>query len=166
MKWLPAIAWVAMLPMPVAGQEPVFDFAPTEECLEGAEADLACIGRAADQCIESPGGSSTVGMGFCLAQEWNAWDDRLNAAFQKLKSVNEGQDREFDELDSAAPRLVPALVVMQRAWIAYRDAACDYERAHWGGGTGAGPATAQCLMMQTAQQTLVLEQRLREWHDK
>jgi uncharacterized protein YecT (DUF1311 family) len=44
------------------------------------------------------------------------------------------------------PPVAEALRDMQRAWIAYRDASCDYERAQWGGGTGGGPATAGCLM--------------------
>jgi uncharacterized protein YecT (DUF1311 family) len=49
---------------------------------------------------------------------------------------------------------------MQRAWIGYRDAACDYERAQWGGGSGGGPATAGCLMRLTGEQALALEGRL------
>ena len=46
---------------------------------------------------------------------------------------------------------------MQRAWIEYRDATCAYEAAQWGGGTGAGPAFAGCLMRLTAEQALYLE---------
>ena len=46
---------------------------------------------------------------------------------------------------------------MQRAWIGWRDATCDYERAQWGGGTGGGPATVACLMRLTGEQALYLE---------
>ena len=53
-----------------------------------------------------------------------------------------------------------ALRAMQRAWIVYRDAACDYERAQWAGGTGGGPATAACLMQQTGVRTLELEGKI------
>jgi uncharacterized protein YecT (DUF1311 family) len=61
------------------------------------------------------------------------------------------------DLGSAAPSQGDALKNMQRAWIAYRDATCDYERSHWGGGTGGGPATVSCLMYMTAEQALYLE---------
>ena len=49
---------------------------------------------------------------------------------------------------------------MQRAWIAYRDAACAYEASQWGGGTGAGPAATGCMMTLTGRQALALEERL------
>ena len=50
---------------------------------------------------------------------------------------------------------------MQRAWTAYRDAACAYEVSTWGGATGGGPAGEDCMMRLTARQALVLEDRLR-----
>jgi uncharacterized protein YecT (DUF1311 family) len=49
------------------------------------------------------------------------------------------------------------LKAMQRAWIAYRDAACRHEQAQWMGGTGGGPARMSCHAHETAQQALRLE---------
>jgi uncharacterized protein YecT (DUF1311 family) len=74
--------------------------------------------------------------------------------------IEEATDAELKELGLAEPSTSAALRDMQRTWIAYRDAACAYERSQWGGGTGGGPATADCLMRMTAAQALALEQRL------
>ena len=46
---------------------------------------------------------------------------------------------------------------MQRAWIAYRDAKCEFVRAQWSGGTGQGPAMLSCLMQETGRQALWLQ---------
>ena len=46
---------------------------------------------------------------------------------------------------------------MQRAWIAFRDARCNWEAALWQGGTGAGPAQLSCLMVETGRQTMALQ---------
>jgi uncharacterized protein YecT (DUF1311 family) len=56
--------------------------------------------------------------------------------------------------------MAPALQEMQRAWIAFRDTTCQYEVTQWGGGTGSGPAFADCRMRTTARQALTLEDRL------
>jgi uncharacterized protein YecT (DUF1311 family) len=73
---------------------------------------------------------------------------------------HEAGDAEVKAEGIEAPSVAEALRGMQRAWIVYRDEACDYERAQWAGGTGGGPATAACLMQQTGEQALALEGRL------
>jgi uncharacterized protein YecT (DUF1311 family) len=136
----------------------------TEACLAAASDLLgqeACIGKAAEGCIEGPNGSSNAGIGFCYGAERDIWDARLNGAYETLLKLEESNAAELAELQSAAPSPAAALRDMQRAWIAYRDAACEYEATTWGGGSGAGPAAAQCMMQLTAQQALALEARLR-----
>ena len=112
--------------------------------------------------MEGEGGSSTVGMGFCLGAERDWWDDRLNTAYGEVMTRAEAGDAELDSLDAAGPRQAGALRDMQRAWIAFRDAACEYEATRWGGGTGAGPAAAQCALTLTARQANQLDGYLRE----
>jgi uncharacterized protein YecT (DUF1311 family) len=140
----------------------VFDPGPTEACIAADTSNpAACIGHAADACMqENPQGETTMGMGFCLSQEWEWWDARLNAAYTALRQRHEAVDAKMTEIAATAQSLAEALRDMQRAWIGYRDAACDYERAQWGGGSGGGPATAGCLMRLTGEQALVLEGRL------
>jgi len=144
-----ALVAVVTLGGPVAAQEDVrVDPAITEGCLVvNAETPEACIGVAASVCMAGPGGSSTIGMGACLGSEAELWDGRLNAAYGALR----------DSHDAAS---ADSLQAAQRAWIAFRDLSCDYERTTWGGGTGGGPAAAQCLMQMTARQALALEARL------
>ncbi|MDV7142947.1 lysozyme inhibitor LprI family protein [Tropicimonas sp. TH_r6] len=143
---------------------PDFSAMATEACLDGA-ADLpareACVGASANACMESnSAGYTTVGMGYCFDQELSYWDGRLNVAYGQVMAKDKAIDTEMAEIGSSAPSLSEALRAMQRVWIPFRDASCDYERAKWGGGTGGGPATLSCLMYETARQALILEIRL------
>jgi uncharacterized protein YecT (DUF1311 family) len=154
----------AFLGEAAAGQDIPFTPEATEACVAAA-GDLAereaCVGRSADRCIETPDGGTTVGMGFCLDREWKYWDGHLNTAYGTLMQLETGAEQELKDLGSAAPSPAAALREMQRAWIAWRDAACAYEASTWGGGTGAGPAATQCMMQLTGLQALALEDRLR-----
>lgn len=156
------VAALAVPAGPGLAADMVFDAGPTEACLAAETADPAsCIGHAADACmIENDTGETTVGMGFCLSEEWAWWDARLNAAYRTLMETHEAGDAQAKADGLAVASVAEALRNMQRAWIAYRDAACDYERAQWAGGTGGGPATAACLMRQTGLRALELEGRI------
>ena len=148
----------------LARAQPELAFLPqaTEMCLSQAvgPAREICVGLSAAACMETPDGYTTVGMSVCLGSELEYWDGRLNAAYRSLLETDGRTDAEMADLGSAAPQLVPALREMQRAWISFRDAACAYERAQWGGGTGGGPASAHCAMTITARQAMVLEDRV------
>jgi uncharacterized protein YecT (DUF1311 family) len=154
MAALAAAAW------PAIAQDPPFSPEATETCLARAPERAGCIGFAADDCMRAPDGQTTVGMSYCYEREYAYWDARLNAAYAALADLEEAADAEMREIGAAAPSTAEALRAMQRAWIPYRDAACDYERSEWGGGTGGGPATAACLMRLTGEQALALEDRL------
>jgi uncharacterized protein YecT (DUF1311 family) len=148
---------------PALAEGPPFSPAATEGCLAAA-AELAgreaCIGTSADVCVETPDGYTTVGMGFCYGAERDWWDGRLNVAYGALMQMETTVEAELEEYGSAAPSPAAALRDMQRAWIAWRDAACAYEVSQWGGGTGGGPAWSQCTMQMTGEQALALETRL------
>jgi uncharacterized protein YecT (DUF1311 family) len=141
---------------PAAAQDLVFDMSATDQCL-AAISDLAearpCVGMSANACMEATeGGSSTVGMGFCLAAEREAWDSRLNEVYGARMAEHRASDAEYTPPLSEADTLRDA----QRAWIPFRDANCLYEISHWGGGTGAGPAGTACIMRMTAGRALEL----------
>lgn len=158
-RLLPAA--LLLLSAPAWGQDLRFSPAATEACLARGGGD--CAGRAADACMaDNPGGSSTAGMGFCLDAERGWWDDRLNAAYKALTSLHNRQDKAATAAGDTTANRQAALRDMQRAWIGWRDAACAYEAAQWGGGTGAGPATLSCLLRETARQAQSLETRLEE----
>ena len=156
-----------LLALPAAAQDVAFDGAITEACLATDAPSESCIGLAAEACMrDTEGGESTVGMGACLAAEAAYWDGRLNAAYDALRVRTRAVDAETLDYGVVAPSQAEALQAMQRAWIPFRDAACDYERSKWGGGTGQGPASAACLLHQTAMRTLALEADLTERQDR
>lgn len=155
-------ACVCLVPLAAVAQED-FAFAPeaTEACL-AAQAEgndpRSCFGLAANSCMQdNEGGESTVGMSSCLGLELDWWDGRLNAAFVQIRESTTAIDAEMAELGSAVESQTDALVAMQRAWIAYRDASCHFEMTKWGGGTGGGPAYLTCALVLTADQALRLE---------
>lgn len=148
---------LALLAGPAAAQDITYSDAASAECLAAAEKyddRRACIGLSANLCMEAPGGYSTYGMGGCLDRELSFWDALLNENY----SARMAQAKRADaaETQDHLAFQAEALRDMQRAWITFRDAACDYERSQWGGGTGGGPATLACLMQMTGEQALRL----------
>ncbi len=155
-------AVLAVLAGSAAWAQPIaFSPEPVESCLAGGGGE-ACVGRAAQACIAAPDGGTTVGMGFCYDREREWWDARLNDAYTRLVAQERAREAEMRSTGVDAPPILDPLRNMERTWIEFRDAVCDYERATWGGGTGQGPATARCLMRETASQALRLEARLSE----
>ncbi len=157
--WLLCAAACLAVPSEVLSQDLAFSPDATLTCLE-AGGGSECVGLSASTCIDTPDGYTTVGMGFCYDAERRLWDARLNEIYGRLLTLERKGEAELKDLGSSAPETVEPLRQMQRAWISFRDAACDYERVQWGGGTGGGPATVQCLMQETAAQTLRLARRL------
>jgi uncharacterized protein YecT (DUF1311 family) len=156
---------ITLLAMPAAGPAAAQDlrFSPraTDDCFAAGGTAETCIGASAQACmVENEGGYSTLAMGFCFDRELQYWDAALNAAYQQLRNQLAATDAENRTYDANAPSQADALRDMQRAWIAYRDRRCDYERSLWGGGTGGGPAGIACLMSETAHQALYLEEQL------
>jgi uncharacterized protein YecT (DUF1311 family) len=155
---------LAALSTAAFAQDPPEDYDPAviPTCLQGLPLQdrAVCIGRAAEVCIAGEAGSSNVGIGMCYSAEWRQWDDRLNAAYQTLLDQQADLAADNAAFNTNIPNAVDLLRDMQRNWIAFRDAACDWEYVQWGGGSGAGPASAACMMQLTAQQTLFLEARV------
>jgi len=154
-----------MAGQPASAQSDEMKFRPelVEQCLAGKKgnARLDCAGLAANDCTEiNEGGGTTVGLGMCFTAESEWWDVKLNEAYKALTAVETADDLEAKEGGWRAPEKQPVLKDMQRKWIAYRDALCEYEYVQWGGGTGGGPASAACEMSETARQYFVLADRL------
>jgi len=157
--------WV-MASAAAAQTEPRFSPGETQACVEKAAARskrlsghgvLDCVGRAAQACMRSPGGDTTVGMVICFQGELGYWDGRLNAAYAKRMAAAKSDDTEMASIRATTTSLVDTLLNMQRSWMSFRDAACLHEAAQWMGGTGAGPAAVACHMHETARQALKLE---------
>lgn len=140
---------LALSAAPAFAQDgPKFDPAPVTDCL-AADGGHDCIGVAAISCMEGEGGQTTLGMNTCLAAERDFWDGRLNDAYRS-------------GMANTTPDRADALRQMQRAWIGFRDAACDYDAGRYEGGSLAGTVLVQCQMELTATQAMRLEASLGE----
>ncbi len=162
--WLICLSLLASLVFPAHmswAQEMTFSSDATEACLAETTSVAAknqCVGVSATACMaNSDGGETTVGMTGCLSSEWVYWDARLNTIYQQRRDQTKAIDAEMKEIGATVPSMAESLLNMQRAWITWRNATCDFERAQWGGGTGGGPATHACLMRLTGNQTLYLQ---------
>jgi len=98
----------------------------------------------ADSC-ESP--QTQAEMNVCAAQELGRADARLNVVYQKLMKT----------LD--AGRRVK-LRAAQRAWLAYRDAQCDFEASASEGGTMQPLELSSCKSDVTKERIAQLQQEL------
>lgn len=72
------------------------------------------------------------GINACLAEEYARWDAELNRAYQAV-------------IAQLGPRDEETLRVGQRAWITYRDNACDVEASAMRGGSGEAMLRYGCL---------------------
>ncbi len=143
---------------PAAAQDLVFSSGGTEQCIAVTPDPRHCIGASAKACMRmTVGGETTYGMGGCYEQERQYWDARLNQAYQVEMARAKAFDADMSDLGSAGAKQAPALRAMQRAWITFRDEKCGFEYSQWGGGSGGGPAITACLMIETGEQALYLE---------
>lgn len=93
----------------------------------------------------------TRSMKICGAYRWLVEDARLNRIYRQLLSKARESGVE------------PSLVQAQRAWLAYRDAACDFEgRFGAGGGTAEGLHVLSCKLELTKQRADHLAASLHE----
>lgn len=153
--------------MPCAGEDTQSGYDPLilQSCLDSQDVSGwdRCVGMAATHCTYGPLGASTVGLGYCLDQEYQQWDGVLNRLYRELLELDATSDQQMGDAMPQVPRLEPSLRDMQRQWIGFRDAACLYELAHWGGGTGGGPALTRCMMEMTADRAIGLKTRVAEY---
>ncbi len=144
-----------LLAMPAAAQDFSIDRHLIDRCLAIQENPMNCVGRQADECVQRNGGGPNSVLAACREAEAAAWDLTLNAEYRDLQRL--AREREAEDLGYAPQSLIIGLREMQRAWITYRDATCDNALALAKPfGSAAGPAGAECLMVETARQFFAL----------
>lgn len=131
-----------------------FDPTLVFDCLSAPD-PAKCVGYAADACLLTDQGSSTLGVSACFSDELAIWDVELNDAYQALRFAMAERDKDLDP-NRPLPKSADALRDAQRAWITWRDLQCGFVHTTFQGGTGGGPASAECLMHLTAEQALRL----------
>lgn len=163
-----AILAFALLPFALPAQtmeERVQDlavlYAATDpaDCLSraaGPGAAEGCVGAASDSCMAlEADGYTTFGMMTCAMAETAAWDDLLNAEYQKTRARAAAMDGYESQPEYAvrADRLLDA----QRAWITFRDAECALAYSEFGAGTMRVLASSGCHLQMTADRTIQLK---------
>lgn len=160
--YLAAILGLGAMTGPIAAQDHELVFSEQQTAMCMAQAELVsemreCIGKSADACTNANDmGGSTIGMAGCISMELEYWDRQLNEVYAQAKQAAARIDTENEVEKYGMLSSLKTMQDMQRAWIPYRDAWCLFETSLWGQGTGAGGAQAGCIMVVTAEQTLVL----------
>ena len=150
---------LVFLAAPAVAQE-AWDSAPDiAACMaaDDATAKRACIGKAAENCMEtSEGGYTTLGMSMCAAAETDGWDAVLNAEYTRTMDWSRAMDAEDQTHFPEFAKREETLRAAQRAWIAFRDAECGYAYAQWGAGSMRHIAGTSCMLDMTATRAIEL----------
>ncbi len=158
-----SVATMVLLPQLAVAQDMPYDPAATQSCLaEMADTDMentnVCVGRSAEQCADaSVGGFSTRSMTACMSAEYGLFDEMLNVEYAKVRGLAADLDKQVNGTSFDDVSMGDRLVQMQRAWIAYRDATCAYERRQFDGGTIGELVYIDCLTTLTADQAFRLQ---------
>ncbi len=146
---------------PALAQDAQFSPAPIEVCLSTSDGAVRadCVGFAAMACMEEPERQSTAGMTGCLGGELRYWEERVNAAFERLKEAQKTVEGDVAVNGSSASKPAEALRDMQCAWMDWSAASWLCTGSRWGGGSGSGPAANECAMHMTVAQAMMLDDR-------
>jgi uncharacterized protein YecT (DUF1311 family) len=102
-----------------------------------------CIGLVSTRCSRKPGNQGGLNEADCHRIEQVIWDALLNETYRELQG-------ELDEDDKTKLR------DMQRAWIASRDATCEFYHVKIQGSM-AVPMSGYCFLQETARRALFLQ---------
>ncbi|WP_333684302.1 lysozyme inhibitor LprI family protein [Pontibaca methylaminivorans] len=145
----------ALVPVSVAGGDASgLDPAMIDQCLASASSEgerSDCAGAGQESCLafvaaRHPDLSVIDRQLGCLDAEQQAWDTKLQSTYDALKSTEAERGNER----------AAALIAMERAWIAFRDSRCAYDKVTNGHGTGGILAEPTCRLRETARQTALL----------
>lgn len=104
---------------------------------------------AAAQEVDCANAMAQMEMNYCAEQEWVAADDALNAEYKRAMAMLRAYDTENPSDFPEADRLQKA----QRAWITFRDLACESEGFAMRGGSAEPLLIYGCLARMTEQRT-------------
>lgn len=115
----------------------------------------ATPGLAQEPDCESP--QDQTSMNICAGRDYEAADAELNAQWAETLDAAKGLDADLTASGGdGRPGYEESLRKAQRAWIAYRDAACEYEGFDARGGSMEPMLVSGCLARLTRLRTLEL----------
>ncbi|MFK0384175.1 lysozyme inhibitor LprI family protein [Agrobacterium sp. NPDC090273] len=117
--------------------------------------DGASLPAMAEEALDCTAPQTQSAMTMCAGQDYNKADKELNAEYQKLRRVLAERDK---AADAAGKGATEALVAAQRAWVAFRDANCDFHGFQARGGTMEPMLIASCLADMSRERATELRQ--------
>jgi uncharacterized protein YecT (DUF1311 family) len=134
---------------------------PTEACLAAATSDSAradCIGETADACRAAIPNATPLDAALCINTETEWWQDRLGEAYDRMmKQAARLDGQHMDMIAKGAPRLTDDLGDIQASWRDWTEKRCTFDSMLMRGNPRRMVVVADCMLQQTAAQTLLLE---------
>ncbi len=99
---------------------------------------------------------------YCAGVDYEDADAELNSLWPEIVAAAKSNDEYVADLarERGVPTTLEALRTAQRAWIAFRDAQCEYEAYDVFGGTAQPMVGSLCLARLTRERIDVLKQAL------
>lgn len=117
--------------------------------------ETACFGRIVSACPGLEG--STADMVGCNALEYDYWEGRLKAAYDRLIVLLKAEDKDMVGEGIFDISLADEVKNGQETWLAFRDAQCGYANNQFRGGTMGRITGSACMWEQTARRSIELE---------
>lgn len=109
-----------------------------------SQSSLAASGAPAEPAIDCTEPMTQSDMNYCAMRSYKDADDELNRVWRSIRN------------GFATKRQAQALVDVQRKWLTYRDAECDYEAGRYEGGSMQPLVRYSCLEDLTRARTKLL----------
>ncbi len=119
----------------------------------GAVALTGYAADAQDWDCSDPGNLPQQGMNYCAYEDYKSADADLNFAYKRARDAMRQTDENLPQTQRGA---ADSLLRAQRAWITYRDAACETEGFSFRGGSMEPFIVASCKAQLTRQRTQAL----------
>jgi uncharacterized protein YecT (DUF1311 family) len=103
---------------------------------------LLLAAPAAAQEIDCANAMTQSDMNACAYQDWEAWDAELNAAYGAAMDLLQGWDANLPEGEKGNTEVMREA---QRAWITFRDKACEAEAFAMKGGSAEPLIVYDCM---------------------
>ena len=112
---------------------------------------LACLTLpAAAQEVDCANAMAQVDLNACAYQDWEAADADLNAAYKRAMALLQDWDANLPAAEQGGAQ---ALKEAQRAWITFRDKACEAEGYAMRGGSAEPLLVYGCMRLLTEERT-------------
>lgn len=116
---------------------------------------LACLALPATaQEIDCTNAMAQMELNQCAHDDWEAADADLNVAYKRAMTLLQGRDADLPDAEQGG---VEALREAQRAWITFRDKACEVEGYAMRGGSAEPLLVYGCMRQLTEDRTAQLD---------